>query len=83
VSSRIKNSWTVLHSIETHTGDYCVDIFVREDGSYGYEEFRQDLYDQGRWVGVNHYSQLSFETKMEALNGARVNVSWLNTYLDR
>ena len=82
MSDRIKKSWTVLQSIETPTGDYCVDIFTREDGSFGYEEFRRDIEDQGRWTGINYYSQLSFGTQDEAISSARDNVAWFNQHLD-
>jgi len=32
----------VLRSIESDLGNLCVDIFLRPDGTYGFEEFRRD-----------------------------------------
>jgi 8-oxo-dGTP diphosphatase len=32
----------VLASLENSYGDYCVDIFTRPDGSFGFEEHRRD-----------------------------------------
>jgi len=76
MSDRIKKSWTVLHSIQTPTGDYCVDIFVREDGTYGFEEFRRDAEDMGRWVGINYYSSQLLGTELEATDNAKTNIEW-------
>jgi hypothetical protein len=78
MSDRIKKSWKVLRSIEIYTGDYCVDFFVREDGSYGFEEFRRDSEDMGRWGRINYFSILSFLSVEEALNEAMNRVAWLN-----
>ena len=77
MSDRIKNSWKVLKSFENSTGDYCVDIFAKEDGSFGFEEFRRDSEDMGRWTGINYYSTLSFGDEDQALKEALKRVSWL------
>jgi len=81
MSDRIKKSWKVLKGIETAHGDFCVDFFVREDGSFGYEEFRRDPENQGHWTGINYYSQLSFNSQAEATASARNNIAWLNKCL--
>lgn len=81
MSDRIKKSWKVLKSIEINTGDYCVDIFVKEDGSFGFEEFRRDSEDMGRWTGINYYSTLSFEDEEQALKEALKRVVWLSDYV--
>lgn len=81
MSDRIKKSWKVLKSIEINTGDYCVDIFVKEDGSFGFEEFRRDSEDMGRWTGINYYSTLSFEDEEQALKEALKRVGWLSDYV--
>ena len=78
MSDRIQNSWKVLRSIEINTGDYCVDIFVREDDSFGFEEFRRDSEDMGMWTRIKYYSVLSFENETDALKEAKVRIKWLN-----
>ena len=32
----------VLTSLENSAGDHCVDIFVRVDGTFGFEDYRRD-----------------------------------------
>lgn len=81
MSDRIQKSWRVLRSIEINTGDYCVDLFVKDDGSFGFEEFRRDSEDMGRWTGINYYSVLSFESEDLALKEALTCVVWLADYV--
>lgn len=68
----------MLKNYEINTGDYCVDIFVREDGSFGFEEFRRDVEDMGRWTGLRYYSALRFNNETDALKEARVQIKWLS-----
>jgi hypothetical protein len=67
----------VLTSLENAYGDYCVDIFLREDGTYGFEEHRRDPEDGGRWYSLNKYSGRIFETQDDAIAQARASVVWL------
>lgn len=71
MSDRIKKSWQVLRSIENYCGDYCVDFFVREDNTYGFEAFRRDSEDMGRWSGISYFSVISFLSMGDALDGAK------------
>jgi hypothetical protein len=78
VSQRIQKDWVVLASLENDTHDRCVDIFLRPDGSYGFEEFRRDPEDAGAWTPVRFYAGKSFATKDEALAEATRAVTWLD-----
>jgi hypothetical protein len=40
----------VLVSLENSAGDRCVDIFARDDGTFGFEEYRKDPEDERRLV---------------------------------
>ena len=66
----------VIASLENAHGDFCVDIFAREDGSFGFEEYRRDPED-GRWRSLNRYSGLVFGSENDAAAKARSQVSWL------
>lgn len=66
----------VLASLENPYGDYCVDIFVREDGSFGFEEYRKDPED-GRWRSLHRYAGLVFGSQPEATAQATTHVPWL------
>jgi hypothetical protein len=56
MSRRIGPSWLVFRSVENDVHDRCVDLFSRPDGSFGFEEFRQDVEDQGAWTPVGSFS---------------------------
>ena len=67
----------VVTSIENQTGDRCVDIFVRADGTFGFEEYRRDYEDASGWFPLNYYSQLVFDTEEDALAQAKSRVAWM------
>jgi hypothetical protein len=83
VSARLDPSWSVLASPSTPAVDRCVDVFVRPDGTFGFEEFRRDPEDMGAWTPIAYYSTREFETEGDALSAARAAVSWLPAVLDR
>jgi hypothetical protein len=63
--------------------DRCVDIFVRPDGTFGFEEFRRDPEDMGTWTPVAYYSAQEFVSEEDAVAAARDVVPWLAHALDR
>ena len=77
MSARIDKSWTVFRSIENEDHDRCVDLFERPDGTFGFEEFRRDVEDAGRWTPVQGYAALSYRDHMAALEAAIKAVLWL------
>lgn len=68
---------TVLESIENDDGSRCVDLFMRPDGTWGFEEFRRDAEDGGRWTAVARYGGTTFTARAEALAAALEHVRWL------
>ncbi|HUA94858.1 MAG TPA: hypothetical protein VMB82_04965 [Acidimicrobiales bacterium] len=82
MSSRLDKSWRVLASPSTPTADRCVDLFVRPDGTFGFEEFRRDPEDLGAWTPVAYYSEQEFISEPDALAAARRSVGWLAAVLD-
>jgi hypothetical protein len=77
MSSRIDKSWLVFDSIENDEHNRCVDLFVRSDRTYGFEEFRRDVEDSGAWTPVQYYSGAVFSSKEDALVAAIEAVVWL------
>ena len=77
MSQRIDKSWIVFISIENLEHDRCVDFFSREDGSYGFEEFRRDIEDGGQWTPVQYYSGATYVSSADALDTAERCVPWL------
>jgi len=74
-------SWIVLQSIENAQHDRCVDVFTRQDGSFGFEEFRRDAEDARAWTPVSYFSGQRYASEGAAVAGATRQVAWLT--LDR
>ena len=77
MSKRIDKSWVVFASLENHEHNRCVDLFLRPDGTYGFEEFRRDPEDLGEWTPVQYFSGVKYPSKEDALAAAKVAVWWL------
>ena len=67
----------VLESLHNPTADRCVDVFVREDGTFGFEEFRRDHEEAGGWFSLHRYSNQIFHSQDQALAKAKSIVEWL------
>jgi hypothetical protein len=70
-------STRVIDSINSPEGDHCVDIFLREDGTYGFEEYRRDVEDQKGWFSLRRHAGEVFATQGEALARAGSTVAWM------
>ena len=77
MSKRIDKCWLVFASIENGERDRCVDVFLRPDKTFGFEEFRRDVEDLGEWTPVQYCSVLEFETAEAAYDAAERSVPWL------
>ena len=82
MSSRLDPAWRVLASHQTSDASRCVDVFVRPDGTYGFEEFRRDPEDMGVWTPVGYFSGRGFPTETGAVEAARHEVPWVGAVLD-
>jgi hypothetical protein len=67
----------VLASFDSPTGDYCVDIFERDDGTFGLEEYRRDPEDLKGWFPLHRYSHQVFENYESALAHAKAAIAWM------
>ena len=83
MSSRLDRSWLVLVSHQTFEANRCVDIFMRPEGTFGFEEFRRDPEDMGAWTPVRYFSGQEYPTEEEATDAACEAVSWLGPLLGR
>jgi hypothetical protein len=82
MSKRIDKSWVVFVNVENAEHDRCVDFFSRQNGSYGFEEFRRDSEDGGQWTPVQYYSGVSYLSPADALGAAERCVHWLADVLN-
>ena len=75
--TRLDKSWIVLESRENAEGNRRVDLFVRPDNTYGFEEFRKDPEDARAWTPVQYYSGVCYASKHEAAATANRLIEWL------
>ena len=76
-------SSVVLNSIENLNGDRCLDVFERDDGTFGFEEFRKEPESKTGWVLVGYYSDGMYKTQGLVFFEAGKRVSWLNEVLKK
>lgn len=67
----------VIRSINLDGETICVDIFVRPNGTYGFDEFRRDPEDGRGWYSIGHYGAEEFESIDAAMEKAKWTVGWL------
>jgi hypothetical protein len=77
----VSNANKVVRSIELRGQEMCVDIFLRPDGSFGFEEYRRDPEDQGGWFAVGLFGSQVFSSESDALGAARARIRWLDEQL--
>lgn len=68
----------VLRSVNIPDGGRCVDIFLRPDGTFGFEEFRRDVEDPSGWFAIGGFAARVFATEQDAVDQAEAAVSWFN-----
>jgi hypothetical protein len=66
-------------SIENDDRRLCVDIFERADGTFGFEEWRRDAEDGGRWRRIGQFGDRVLADRDEALSAAQAAIPWLVT----
>ncbi|WP_454281305.1 hypothetical protein [Roseovarius sp. MBR-79] len=65
-----------MKSVNSADARFCVDLFQRADGTWGFEQYRRDVED-GRWFPVGHFSSLVFSDAETAWARAVAEVDWL------
>ncbi len=70
-----------LRSINTPDGGRCVDIFMRPDDTFGFEEFGRDVEDPNVWFAIGSHGDRSFTTAEDAFELALAAVSCLDATL--
>ena len=68
----------VIESLETPEGDRCVDIFSRDDGSFGFEIYRRDVEALSGWFPIGGHVERVFEKQSLAHAAAAEIAPWIN-----
>ncbi len=73
----------VMQSINLYSDYICVDIFLRPDGTYGFDEFRRDPEDLSGWYSIGYFSDQVFDSADAAVHKAKASVHWLSDQMNR
>jgi hypothetical protein len=75
-----RRGWIVVTSVESDDRSLCVDFFEDPGGGFGFEQFRADPEDGGRWTPISGYSAIRHDSLIETVERARAAISWLTTH---
>lgn len=67
----------VMQSVNAPDGVTCVDVFLRADGTFGFEEFRRDPEDPRGWYPIGHHGAQVFASQETATAEAMRRIAWL------
>ena len=67
----------VIRSINNSDQSLCVDVFKRNDKTFGFEEYRRDKETYEGWYKVNTYGHNIYLTEKEAYANACKYIDWL------
>lgn len=67
----------VVQSIETGDGRRCVDIFRRQNNTFGFAEYIREPEDTSGWQPAGQTGGLQFQTENEALDKAIAYIPWM------
>ncbi len=68
---------SVVTTVHNDDADRCVKIIKRDDGAFGFKEFRRDPEDAGGWTLVRDSPRAIYATEDQALAAARAGVARL------
>ena len=79
-SERQRKNIVVFSANEDAAAARCVDVFLRQDGSYGFDEFRRG--DGQGWTPTlpDFYSREKYATAAEARAEARAAIPWFEAW---
>lgn len=67
----------VIASFNNESGDRCVDVFQRQDGTFGFEEFRRDHEDLRGWFSLQQFGTRAHAGESDAIEDAKTSIQWL------
>jgi hypothetical protein len=71
--------WIVRHSIGSDDGHLCVDFFEDTQGDFGFELFRADPEDGGRWQSLSLYGATRYQRLADTVVRAGEEIDWVSS----
>ena len=68
----------VIRSYNNEDESICVDIFVRPDNTWGFEQYRRD-FEEGRWFPISDYRSTIYPDESTARKEAAKEISWFQS----
>ena len=70
---------TVIFSVNNDEGNLCLDIFIRKNKTFGFEEFRKDPENTNGWYKIGNYGDKIHFNQKEAYENACKKIMWLKS----
>lgn len=70
-------AYNVVTTVHNRDADRCVKIIRQPDGTFGFQEFRREPEDAGRWTLVSEGARGVHATQVQAVAAAEDDVAWL------
>tara|TARA_Y100000991_G_scaffold91855_1_gene69348 strand:- start:1703 stop:1945 length:243 start_codon:yes stop_codon:yes gene_type:complete len=67
----------VVNSINNDNNNLCVDFFIRNNKTFGYQEYRKDPENMSEWYRIGNYDHKVFLSKYDAYKDAKKRIVWL------
>ncbi len=66
----------VINSINNDNNNLCIDFFIRNNKTFGYQEYRKDPENTSEWYRIGNYDYKVFSNKDEAYHDAKKTIVW-------
>ena len=66
----------VINSINNDNNNLCIDFFIRNNKTFGYQEYRKDPENISGWYRIGNYDYKVFYNKDDAYHDAKKTIVW-------
>ena len=66
----------VINSINNDDNNLCIDFFIRNNNTFGYQEYRKDPENISEWYRTGNYDYKVFLNKDDAYHDAKKTIVW-------
>ena len=66
----------VINSINNDNNNLCIDFFIRNNKTFGNQEYRKDPENISGWYRIGNYDYKVFSNKDDAYHDAKKTIVW-------